>query len=113
MHKLEIFPGPVSRKNPFRLLLVFSVSIFITTFSYGNHSQEIKPDSGAPQAPGKKSYILPDSFANTWRALTPTRTLNPAQWKILPLARVYDEYGLQNCQQKLHGWKEQDNRRRL
>ncbi len=95
MHKLEIFPDPVSRKNPFRLLLVFSLSIFITTFSYGNHSQEKKPDAGASQAPGEKSVILPDRFANTWRALTPTRTLNPAQWKILPLARVYDEYGLQ------------------
>ena len=95
MHKLEIFPSPVSRKNPFRLLLVFSVSIFITTFCYGNHRQENNSDSGAPQTTGNKSNILPDSFAKTWRALTPTRTINPAQWKILPLARVYDEYGLQ------------------
>jgi hypothetical protein len=85
------------------LMLVLGATLLFIQVSASAQDQGRQP-GGVKTTKGSqiKNEILPTTLGENWRALSPSRTLNPEEWAILPNADVYAEYGLQKLTSRIY-----------
>jgi hypothetical protein len=83
---------------------VLGATLLIIQASALAQDQGRQPEDGKSTKQSQiKKDILPPVLGGNWRALSPSRTLNPEDWAVLPNADVYAEYGLHKLTSRIYG----------
>lgn len=66
-----------------------------------NQSSQERESTGSAESP-KSANLLPQNLGKNWQAVTAERRLSSDQWRILPDADLYSEYGLQTLSNRVY-----------